>query len=52
MLELDGIPARVTSIISRAARSEGLLAIAARLRELPDEDQKLVLYRGIAESRS
>jgi RNA polymerase sigma-70 factor (ECF subfamily) len=48
-LTLSLVPDTATSITRDVARRESLLEFAARVRALPREDQRLLLYRGLEE---
>lgn len=44
---LNSLPDTATSITSRIARDEGLAAFIAMIEKLPDEDRRLLSYRGL-----
>ncbi|MCR9245003.1 MAG: sigma-70 family RNA polymerase sigma factor [bacterium] len=48
-LDLDGLPAEVTSVLGEVARREQTANLIAACRELPDEERSLLIYRGIEE---
>ncbi len=47
LFALENMPDSATAISRRVARDEGLAAFAAQVRELPEEDRKLVVFCGL-----
>ncbi|MCA8959868.1 MAG: sigma-70 family RNA polymerase sigma factor [Planctomycetes bacterium] len=43
----DGFAAEATNVSTRIAREEGFVQFLERLEDLPDEDRRLLIYRGL-----